>query len=283
MSVKASKPRAGKKARSVRPKAGLAPRVKKRLWIFDFDNTIARLEPEVDWPGSRRELEPMLRSVGIPGELFERHPRRNLPLYEASRALLLDGSRNGRRQSKVRGDRLTVSTVRRASLIIEKHELAGVERAAELEGAIDLIRALKRAGCMIAIVTSNSSRTVRRWLTMHRLGRSVDVIVGRDSLLGLKPSPAMVRLALRKCGATPRSAAFVGDAVSDFGAAAALGIDFYGIAAKPEAKDSLLAAGADSIFSSPAALAVHLNLPGAPQGPPARDLFDAGEGSPNAE
>ena len=24
-----------------------------KLWMFDFDNTIARLEPEVDWAGGR--------------------------------------------------------------------------------------------------------------------------------------------------------------------------------------------------------------------------------------
>ena len=29
-----------------------------KLWMFDFDNTIARLEPEVDWAGGRLMLEP---------------------------------------------------------------------------------------------------------------------------------------------------------------------------------------------------------------------------------
>ena len=58
-----------------------------KLWMFDFDNTIARLEPEVDWAGGRHILEPYLRSVGAPDELFARIPRGNLPLYDAYRKL----------------------------------------------------------------------------------------------------------------------------------------------------------------------------------------------------
>ena len=60
-----------------------------KLWMFDFDNTIARLEPEVDWAGGRLILEPYLRSAGAPDELFARIPRGNLPLYDAYRTLML--------------------------------------------------------------------------------------------------------------------------------------------------------------------------------------------------
>ncbi len=257
-----------------------APRLRKRLWIFDFDNTLAKLEPEVDWAASRQELEPVLRAAGVADELFERFPKGNLLLYDATRTWMLAERQNGRRRTAT-GEALrrSVSTLKSASRVIEKHELAGVERAEALEGAIELLRGLARSGAKIAIVTSNSSRTIRRWLARHRLGTVVSAIVGRDSLLGLKPSPEMVRLALRKCGARPRQAAFVGDSAADFHAARATGVSFYGIAAKPGSRDILISAGADEIFASPAALAVHLNLPGAPDGPPARDLFnDADDG-----
>src|ERR1700689_4134445 len=70
------------------------PLVRKQLWIFDFDNTIARLEPEVDWAGGRRELEPMLRELGVPEDLFEKFPRGNLPLYDGMRSRLLELSLN---------------------------------------------------------------------------------------------------------------------------------------------------------------------------------------------
>ncbi|HYA36275.1 MAG TPA: hypothetical protein VEF03_11690, partial [Candidatus Binataceae bacterium] len=60
-----------------------------RAWLFDFDNTIARLEPVVDWAAGRRELEPWMRAQGVPEHLFVEVPRGNLPLYDAARTRML--------------------------------------------------------------------------------------------------------------------------------------------------------------------------------------------------
>ncbi len=224
--------------------------------MFDFDNTLARLEPEVDWTQSRRELEPFMRRAGAPAELFEQFPRGNLMLYDAWLSHLDAGPRpNGRLHVASR------AALRRASAIIEKYELRGVDRAAPLPGALDLLRALNAAGAPIAIVTSNSSRTVRRWLNRNRLASCVRFIVGRDSLLPLKPSPAMIDRALQIAAATARAAAaFVGDSEADVDAARAAGVRFHAIARTAAARDRLLAAGAGRIFATPAALAIYLNL-----------------------
>ena len=220
-----------------------------KLWMFDFDNTIARLEPVVDWAGARSVLEPYLRSIGAPEELFTEFPRRNLPLYDAYRALTLSDS-----------DRVSVTEhLRHASEIIEQAELAGVDRAEPLDGAIELLEALKERGAKIAIVTSNSSKTVTRWLERHH-GASVDTIVGRDSLLALKPAPDMLMRALELSSVNRSDAAYVGDSEGDVRAAKACGVQFYGIALTESARDQLHAAGAREIFGSPAALAIHGSL-----------------------
>ena len=171
-----------------------------KLWMFDFDNTIARLEPEVDWAGGRLVLEPYLRSVGAPDELFARIPRGNLPLYDAYRTLMLAESNQPR----------VIETLQRASDIIEKIELAGVDRAQPLEGALETLAALKASGARIAIVTSNSSKTVKRWFKKNGVA-SVDAIVGRDTLLGLKPAPDMLVRALELFSVDQSGAVFVGD------------------------------------------------------------------------
>lgn len=219
-----------------------------KLWMFDFDNTLARLEPEVDWAGGRPVLERYLRSVGAPEELFERIPRGNLPLYDAYRTLILAEPNN---QDKIR-------TLQSASDIIEKIELAGVDRAQPLEGAVETIATLKKAGATLAIVTSNSSKTVSRWLEKN--GAAADAIVGRDILLGLKPAPDMLLRALEQFSLDRSEAAFVGDSEADLQAAQACAIRFYGIATTDSARDRLLASGADEIYSSPAALAIHLRI-----------------------
>jgi HAD superfamily hydrolase (TIGR01509 family) len=233
------------------------PLIRKKLWIFDFDNTIARLEPEVDWAGGRRELEPMLRELGVPEDLFEKFPRGNLPLYDGMRSRLLELARD--RSSGFNATRVR-TVLRRASQMIEKYELAGVDRAAPLEGAIDLLEQLRKKGAALAIVTSNSSKTVRRWFVNRRRTRLIDVIVGRDSLLGLKPSLEMISRALERSGVRAKDSVFVGDADSDYRAAAAAGVEFFGIGFSQNLRDKLAAVGARRIFSSPAALGIHLNL-----------------------
>ncbi len=253
--------RRGKSAKAKRASRNGRPRpaARKKLWIFDFDNTIARLEPEVDWAASRRVLEPMLRAAGIPEELFEKHPRGNLVLYNDVRAWLLERGAELPAPASF-SIRRARGIIRRASKIIESFELPGAGRAAPLEGAGELLKQLKKSGSTLALATSNSSRTVRRWLALHHLRGVVDTIVGRDSYLALKPSPESVARVLEICEVRARDAAFVGDAESDYRAASALGVEFFGIATDQMARDRLAVVGARRVFSSPAALGIHLNL-----------------------
>jgi HAD superfamily hydrolase (TIGR01549 family) len=237
-----------------------------RVWLFDFDNTIAHLEREVDWAAGRRALEAFLRQAGVAAPIFQEIPKGNLPLYEALRARLADHARaapiaaDGNRPAVwgTNGEHLLHS----ASAIIERYELAGVDRAEPTPGALDLLKALAERGKTIAIVTSNSARTIDQWLERHRASALIHTIIGRDTLLALKPSPAMVVEALRRCGAVPDDAIFIGDSTADLGAAQGAGIRFHGIATSAARYDHLSAAGAEQIFESPAALMNYLDLPG---------------------
>jgi HAD superfamily hydrolase (TIGR01549 family) len=246
-----------------------------RLWLFDFDNTLAALEREVDWPGSRRELEASLRDAGIDEKIFVSIPKGNLPLYAALHTRWLRTSSteanmptaaqsHPRAQSigsEGRPSRETAEALpRRCSEIIERHELIGVERAQPTAGAIDLLEALVARGAVVVIVTSNSSRTVARWLAIHGISDLVRAIVGRDSLLALKPSPEMIMRALEITATPAAGAVFVGDSEADFGAARAAALGCYGIAVGHHARDRLVATCATEVLASPAALRIHLRL-----------------------
>ena len=233
-----------------------------RGWLFDFDNTLAALEPEVDWAASRRELEAFLRSEGVGGAIFEQYPKGNLPLYSA----LFERLMHPGESPAPAGLRVSpAALMRRASEIIEAYELRGAERAMPLIGAVEVLRSLRERDLPVAIVTSNSSRTVTQWLKLHRLDGCVGAIVGRDSMLPLKPSPDMIVHALRTCAIAPSEATFIGDSVADLEAARAARIAFHGVAAKPDARERLIAAGAGEVFASPAALAHRFNLTSTPQ------------------
>jgi HAD superfamily hydrolase (TIGR01662 family) len=246
--------------------ASAKPNPRARIWLFDFDNTIAHLESEVDWAAGRRELEAYLRASEIADLIFAEIPKGNLPIYEALRGglagLAVDERTRWAKDGAVNaawGNNGAV-LLRDASLIIERYELAGVDRAEPTPGAFDLLEALTTRGKTIAIVTSNSSRTVAHWLERHHASHLVNTIVGRDTLLALKPSPAMVMEALRRLDAHPHDAVFVGDSEADLGAAGAAGIGFYGIATVRARHERLAAAGATEIFPSPAALSRYLEL-----------------------
>jgi len=251
------------------------------LWMFDFDNTLAPLEPAVDWAKSRRELQAWLGAQGVAEALFEEFPRGALVLYEALRARLCGGGdaaravlareeiaavlgngHNGGAQRS--GGREAAAALRSllggASAIIERHELARVRAVAPAPGAIELLRALRAAGGLIAIVTSNSSRTVAAWLKARHAEKLIDVIVGRDSGLALKPSPAMVHRVLEACAVAPANAAFAGDSDTDFQAAAAAAVHFYGVNAKAAGRQRLISLGASRVFPSPSALSTYLDV-----------------------
>ncbi len=110
----------------------------------------------------------------------------------------------------------------------------------------------------IAIVTSNSSRTVERWLQLHRLTHTVRTIVGRDSLLPLKPSPMMLARAIQMSCRVANETIMVGDSEADAQAARDAGVDFLGIASDPAMQARLQELGASAVFSSPGDLAYRL-------------------------
>ena len=223
-----------------------------QLWLFDFDNTLVALEKTVNWNQSRSELEPMLRAAGCPPELFEEFPRGNLVLYDAIRLRLEAGAFNTTMPSR--------DLLQRASNIIEYHELAGVDRAEPLPGAPELLIELAERRIPAAIVTSNSSRTVVRWLARARLVHTVRIVVGRDTLLPLKPAPDMIRRALEHCKTAAGDALFVGDSEADLKAAKAAGVRFFAIAPGSERRTRMSEDGAAAVFSSPAELLAAMGI-----------------------
>jgi HAD superfamily hydrolase (TIGR01509 family) len=278
------------------------PNPNAKLWLLDFDNTLATLEREVDWPGSRRELEAYLRAQGVEEGIFAEIPKGNLPLYAALHSRWLRAPRAVRAASAISPravapggavartpipppDAATNPAVtppaatphgaaalsagmplaraeallRHASEIIERHELVGAERAAPTPGVIDLLRAIAARDAIAIIVTSNSSRTVAHWLDRHRVADLVYAIVGRDSLLALKPSPEMIARAIELTAIPAAETVFVGDSEADLGAARAAGVGFYRIVSSESDRHFLIAAGATDLFTSPAALHTYLN------------------------
>jgi len=109
--------------------------------------------------------------------------------------------------------------------VVERYELEGAERSRPMPGLEVFLAALE--GRRRAIVTLLGPRATERVLQLH--GISVDAVVARERGLRPKPFPDPVLEALRRLGASPRDAVFVGDSEWDEAAAEGAGVRFLGV------------------------------------------------------
>jgi len=84
-----------------------------------------------------------------------------------------------------------------------------------IPGAVDLLVTLKRAGCKLAIATTD--RSARAALVMEYLGLKdeFDVIIGAEAVKKAKPDPEMVLAILKQLSVSREHAVIVGDALTD--------------------------------------------------------------------
>jgi pyrophosphatase PpaX len=97
-------------------------------------------------------------------------------------------------------------------------------------GMVEVVPRLKAEGRKLGIVTAKRHRTVA--LAIERfpwLGEQFDVVVAHEDTERHKPEPDPVLAAVRKLGAEPGAAAYVGDSPFDIRAAKAAGAFAVGV------------------------------------------------------
>jgi HAD superfamily hydrolase (TIGR01549 family) len=115
------------------------------------------------------------------------------------------------------------------SEIITKYELESVSRSTLKPGAADVLSYFRER--MPVCVVSNSGReAVDETLRRFGLEASFDLVLSRDDVPDLKPSPAGILLALNKFKRKPEAAAMVGDTPMDVIAASAANVTSVAIA-----------------------------------------------------
>jgi phosphoglycolate phosphatase len=140
-------------------------------------------------------------------------------------------------------------------------EVAAVATARPAPHAHDVVIAARESGRGVAIVSNNSERAVRAYLTQHGLDGRIDYTAARispDPAL-LKPDPHLLEQAIADLGASADQCVLVGDQTTDMQAARSAGIDSIGYASRPGKQDSLAQAGATAVVSSLAELVLPLH------------------------
>jgi pyrophosphatase PpaX len=91
-------------------------------------------------------------------------------------------------------------------------------------GVLELLATLRKEGHMLGIVTAKRLRTVALALDRFPALRDMDVVIGAEDTERHKPEPDPLLEALRRLGAEPSDAAYVGDSPFDIRAAKAASV-----------------------------------------------------------
>jgi HAD superfamily hydrolase (TIGR01509 family) len=118
------------------------------------------------------------------------------------------------------GDKLVLEAMAEASperraemqAVMDRWEIDAVKNARLREGVHDLLKILDKLGISYAVLTNNCDANVRK--VADRFGLRLPPLISRDCG-HFKPSPEVVRLALKMTGTSPTETALVGDSRLD--------------------------------------------------------------------
>jgi len=116
------------------------------------------------------------------------------------------------------------------------------------EGIPTVIRQLYSRDCTMAVVTSNTADTVRRFLGDHRLDQCFVGVEGRGTLFG---KGRLITRCLQRHRFVPAHTVYIGDEVRDIKAARAAGIRSVAVTWGFNSPAALVAAQPDWLIDSP--------------------------------
>lgn len=123
------------------------------------------------------------------------------------------------------------------------------------DGIPELLERLRAAGVPTAIISNKPDSAVRELAEVFFPGLAA-LAVGENEAAGLrrKPWPDMVDAAAARLGLVKARCLYVGDSEVDLATARAAGMDCASVLWGFRSREELLAAGAERLFDSPAAL-----------------------------
>lgn len=95
--------------------------------------------------------------------------------------------------------------------------------------ALEVLRALRRRGVKLAMVTNKELRYTQALLQRHGMAALLDTVIGGDSLPTRKPDPAGLLACLQQFEVPAARALFVGDSAIDVAAARNAGVPVWAV------------------------------------------------------
>jgi phosphoglycolate phosphatase len=173
--------------------------------LFDLDGTL--VDYNIRGEEAKREFIQYIETLGF-GESIDS----TMPLGMIIKQLSKGSREKAKRLLEI------------ANEIYKKYELEAADNSRPKECATEALKALKEKKIKTAITTNNSRDAVMRSLSRTNLHRFIDVIVTRDDVTEIKPSPEMLIKAARLLNAPLNMCLHVGDSYVDVLAARSTGM-----------------------------------------------------------
>jgi len=120
------------------------------------------------------------------------------------------------------------------------------------DGIAELLRALKRRGARLAVLSNKPDELTRRTVDGLGIGTLFDVVIGQRDEMAPKPDPAGARLVQRAFDLPADALLYVGDTATDMRTARAAGFTSVGVLWGFRSREELAESGADHIVATPA-------------------------------
>ncbi len=198
-----------------------------RAVIFDFDGTLADSYDAIT--ASLNHVRAVNGLAALPEAEIKKHVGRGLELLLA--------------------DLLPDSDLDRNVALYRAHHVAVMrEHTRLLPGAREAVEALKRSGRRLAVCSNKKVAFTRALLDSLGLAPLFDAVLGPDDVPRPKPAPDMLLAALRRLGAAPGEALYVGDMDVDVQTARAAGVAVWVVPTGSTDRATLEAARPDRII-----------------------------------
>jgi len=178
------------------------------LILFDLEGTLVDFQWRLD--EAVREILPVLAASGIDIRQYSPSPD-YAGLFNTTRDLTQDW--NPRKSARL---------FEQLGVIYDKYDRDALSRWSPYPDTLFLLDTLAASGYRLGVVSNCGARAVHGVLAKFRLADYFEIILSRNEVSRIKPSPEGLILALERLGVPPDRALFIGDSVNDILAAQAV-------------------------------------------------------------